>query len=198
MIIYCATNKTNDRKYVGRTVCGLKKRKWGHESKARNGSDFYFHNAIRKYGVDGFTWDVIYRTDNEKELPGMERNFISMFKTTDKKFGYNLMSGDGDGNGTHSDESRKKISEAQSGEKNHNFGKPKSEETRAKMSVAQSGEKNHRYDKTIYNFSHAEHGDFTGVQYELRTKFGLDKGHVSKLVTGKCKSHKGWTMAGNI
>lgn len=61
MIIYCATNKTNGMRYVGKTACGLQKRKRNHESDARKDSRLYFHRAIKKYGADGFTWDVIYR-----------------------------------------------------------------------------------------------------------------------------------------
>jgi hypothetical protein len=40
---------------------------------------------------------------------------------------------------TPSEETRKKMSEARKGEKNHNYGKIHSEETRRKMSEAQIG-----------------------------------------------------------
>ena len=46
-----------------------------------------------------------------------------------------------------SEETRQKLSAAQSGENNPNFGKPPSEETRQKMSDAHSGEKNHNFGK---------------------------------------------------
>lgn len=49
----------------------------------------------------------------------------------------------------HSDESKKKISEAKKGEKHPLFGKHLSEETKRKMSEAQRGEKNHLFGKKL-------------------------------------------------
>ena len=47
----------------------------------------------------------------------------------------------------HSEEHKKKISQALSGEKNPNFGKHFSEETKKKLSFAMSGEKNPLFGK---------------------------------------------------
>ena len=50
--------------------------------------------------------------------------------------------------GNHpSEETRRRLSEAQTGEKNHLFGKHHSEETRRKMSDAQKGEKHPNFGK---------------------------------------------------
>ena len=49
----------------------------------------------------------------------------------------------------HSEEARKKMSQALSGEKNHFFGKHHSKATRKKMSQAQSGEKNPMFGKHL-------------------------------------------------
>lgn len=46
-----------------------------------------------------------------------------------------------------SDETKKKISDGRTGEKNWNYGKPRDPETIRKMSEAMSGEKNPRYGK---------------------------------------------------
>jgi predicted restriction endonuclease len=45
----------------------------------------------------------------------------------------------------HKEETKQRMSEAQRGEKNHNYGKQFPEETRQKMSEAQRGEKNHEW-----------------------------------------------------
>ena len=51
--------------------------------------------------------------------------------------------------GRHSPETRAKISEANKGKRNSNYGKNPSPETRAKIGEAQKGKKNHRYDQSI-------------------------------------------------
>ena len=50
---------------------------------------------------------------------------------------------------THSDETRKKMSEAKSGENHPLYGKTHSDETRKKMSESSSGELNPNYGKTL-------------------------------------------------
>jgi len=49
----------------------------------------------------------------------------------------------------HTEESKRKISEALSGKNNPNFGKPLSEETKRKISESQKGEKHHGYWKLL-------------------------------------------------
>jgi hypothetical protein len=50
---------------------------------------------------------------------------------------------------THSDATKKKISESTSGEKNPFYGKTHTDETKKKLSKSQSGEKNHFYGKHL-------------------------------------------------
>ena len=50
-----------------------------------------------------------------------------------------------------SEEHKKKISDAQKGNKNHNYGKTAPEETRKRMSDAHKGENNHNYGKKWWN-----------------------------------------------
>ena len=60
-------------------------------------------------------------------------------------FGYNIQNG---GNvNKHTEESKRKMSEAQKGEKSHMYGKHPSEETKRKMSEAQKGENHPFYGK---------------------------------------------------
>ena len=92
----------------------------------------------------------------------------------------------------HTEETKRKISEAQKGEKGHWYGKKFSEESKRKMSEARKGEKHPSYNHTKYTFIHSEHGEITSTQYELRTKYNLNKSGLSKLISGKYKSHKGW------
>lgn len=115
--IYIATNKYNGRVYVGKTEGTLAARRKGHERDARIGSTFYFHRAIRKYGVDGFDWRVLLEVDNE-DLSEVEKFQIKRFRS--KPAGtYNLADG-GTGGATrrgveHSEASKEKIRTAHRG-----------------------------------------------------------------------------------
>lgn len=57
--IYLVTNLVNGKKYVGCTKGPIKRRWAQHRSEASKGSPNLFHKAIRKYGPDGFTVEVI-------------------------------------------------------------------------------------------------------------------------------------------
>ena len=141
MLIYKATNKMNGKAYVGQTVNSLKRRKIQHISEALNEVDpFYFHNAIRKYGLNNFSWEVIMEgTCSSETLNKLEKHFILLYNSFEN--GYNLTLGGGSISGfKHSAESRKKISEAHK-------GKHLSGETRGKMSKARKGEKNPMFGK---------------------------------------------------
>lgn len=57
MIIYLATNKVNEKKYVGMTTRTLQDRKWNHKTNANDQTrteNNHFSNAIRKYGWEAF------------------------------------------------------------------------------------------------------------------------------------------------
>lgn len=99
-IVYIAINKINGKVYIGQTLNGLDNRKKAHINKAKNNkTPTYFHNAIRKYGAEAFIWKVLRtvdmdkRVDSQKELDELEIYYIKKFKSSDRKFGYNLKLG---------------------------------------------------------------------------------------------------------
>ncbi len=101
--IYCFTNKTNDKKYVGITKRTLRERMIGHYSEAFNpNSDKYntpFKQAIRKYGKDGFTIEVLEEVDDIEQANEKEKYYIQHFNTyyyAPDTMGYNTTLG-GDG-----------------------------------------------------------------------------------------------------
>lgn len=131
-VIYCYTNKVNGKCYIGQTVNeGV--RKTQHLRQAMNAdSQFAFHKAIRKYGWDGFEYNVLEVTDN---LDEREIYWIKQFNSY--KDGYNMTLG---GNAPmkgrkHSKEWKEAMSERNSGSNNPFFGKKQTEEVRAKMSA---------------------------------------------------------------
>jgi len=94
MLIYKITNAINNKSYIGQTTGSLSQRKRGHKSMALNGSSLVIHRAIRKYGWDNFTWEILGKCGSKEKLDEMEFYYIKQFKThISHKQGYNLTFG---------------------------------------------------------------------------------------------------------
>lgn len=93
--IYLITNQINEKRYVGQTVVGLKKRFARHISDAKAGEKFYLHRAIRKYGPDRFTVSLLATAKDQKDqkdLDRLETFWIKMLSTRSPN-GYNSTDG---------------------------------------------------------------------------------------------------------
>ncbi len=123
------------KRYVGQTVWSLERRRKRHECLAlRCDSKTYFHNTLRKYGADSFTWEALTPPIQDKEeRNAQEKRFIQLFRSHDPKYGYNLTLG-GEG-GIPTAATRQKLSEA----RKHRVI---TEETRQRTKRAMMGKKN--------------------------------------------------------
>ena len=90
-IIYKITNKVNGKSYIGQTRYSLEFRWRQHIHKKDN---TYFHNAIKKYGVENFSIEILEECEVSKLN---EREIFYIAKLNTFKEGYNLTIG-GDGN----------------------------------------------------------------------------------------------------
>lgn len=142
-IVYCFIFP-NGKKYVGKTQINLESRLRTHKSASKKlGGHLY--NAIRKYGWENITVEILEECETIDILNETEVKYIKELNCLDPDFGYNLRSG-GQG-GTASEETKKKISEKNSGCNNGmfgkvsgNFGKKSSEETKQKLSESHLGQ----------------------------------------------------------
>ena len=91
--IYKAENNINQKVYIGKTIRNLSYRKRNHIYSARTGSSKYFHRSLMKYGIHNFTWATLIISEDEKFLFQKEIEFISLYKSNNPKFGYNLTTG---------------------------------------------------------------------------------------------------------
>jgi len=157
--IYKITNLVNGKCYIGSTN-SLKTRKNAHfsqlnENKHVNG---HLQAAWNKYGKDNFSFETVEECEIEN-LSTLEQKWINFHKSYNDESGYNIVKYT-NGRTFHSEETKRKISDAHkgkilseetkqrmSGERNHNFGKLLSKETRQRMSDSRKGEKNHFYGK---------------------------------------------------
>lgn len=93
--IYKFTNKVNGKIYIGQSV-DVVHRKYSHFHEAfkkeRLSYNSYFHKAIRKYGKENFTFEIIERCDRS-ELNVKEIYWIDYYKSFKEEYGYNISLG---------------------------------------------------------------------------------------------------------
>jgi len=115
--VYVVLNKTNGKRYVGKTTKGVATRWQAHLRDIRKKTHFY--NAIRKHGAENFTVSEWFGLDEQQIIqeqlkPGsvlnpMEIALIARLRTSNRRFGYNSTIG-GDGVSPTKD-TRRRISE---------------------------------------------------------------------------------------
>ena len=132
--IYKIENKINGKVYIGQAK-NFNLRMNSHRHSVNSGKNYYLYNAIRKYGWDNFTAEVIKDNIPKRHIAANERYYIRMYNCMSPN-GYNLTSG-GEIGKVLAPEVLKELSEKQKGEKNHFYGKKHSEVTKFKMSAAQ-------------------------------------------------------------
>ena len=110
MYIYKFTHKETGRCYIGQTIQEPNRRRLEHISNSRyTPKEYHFHNAIRKYGIESFTFEVIDSATSLDEMNLLEEKYVEKFDSISN--GFNVRQPGG--NRLHSEESKKRMSEAQ-------------------------------------------------------------------------------------
>lgn len=110
MIIYKATNLVNSKIYIGQTVNSLKYRQEQHwrEANCKVRKNVHFHNALLKYGLDNFSFEIIDEASTVQEMNEKEQFWIAYYHSTNSSYGYNKDSG-GKSGGFKSKDTKMKI-----------------------------------------------------------------------------------------
>ena len=95
-IIYCFTNKINNKKYIGQTI-NPNQRYNAHKSNYQNSNNQEYnsllHKAFRKYGFENFDYEILSKDIDDIELLNqLEIFYIKKFNTKVQN-GYNVESG---------------------------------------------------------------------------------------------------------
>jgi len=81
--IYKITNKTNNHCYVGQSV-NIEKRWKQHirtfENTRSSIYNYPLYRAIRKHGIENFTFEVLEQVDNKKQLTAKEQHWFDILK----------------------------------------------------------------------------------------------------------------------
>lgn len=128
--IYLIRRLSDGMCYVGQSVDIIRRLK-DHQRLSKE----YIDHAIQKHGVDAFVFEILELCD-ESNLNQREIHWIASIDSIAPN-GFNLTYGGK--SGRHSDETRRKISEAHKGKKHHQWGKPHSPETRRKIGESSKG-----------------------------------------------------------
>jgi group I intron endonuclease len=150
MRIYKITNATNGKMYVGQTTTTLGKRFNSHVSEANRGtSTSALHNAIRKYGRDKFSFELLEECQSHDDLDSAERRWIKELNCIAPN-GYNIEAGGSNVRGPLSEETKAKLREAGRDRKTKNpawyekicnAARNRSPEWRLRISKANTGKK---------------------------------------------------------
>jgi group I intron endonuclease len=105
MIIYCATDSTNGKKYVGQTKYSIAVVKRRHRRCLS-----YFGYALARHGEENFIWEILDTASSQEELNEKEIQWIDKLNTVGDS-GYNLAFGGESNSGwKHSEETKEAIS----------------------------------------------------------------------------------------
>ena len=191
-VIYCYTNLINGKKYIGQTIKTLRHRHQQHmnETKYKNlrAYNHYFHRAIRKYGIENFSLNIlIMNCENYDKLNNYEQFYIERFKSLSIQNGYNMCNGGNNCNklacktGEEIAEWKSKISDSVKGENHPLYGTKMSEETKRKISESEKGKKMSEESKKKMSKTR------TGKKHSEKTKNKIGKAHKGKIVSDESR-----------
>lgn len=191
----------NGKVYVGLTCHGedIESKRFGHNG-CKYSKQPLVWRAIQKYGWNNIEHVVIAKGISRESAINIEKDLIELYKSNDRKYGYNL-SGGGEEGSYHTEESRKKMSE-------YRKGRPKSEEHKRKIGEAHRGIKlSDEAKEKIRKSATGRHQDTDNdprnipvFQYDINTKqlvgvylsiskaardVGLSKSHISECAKDK-------------
>lgn len=183
-IVYKHTNKTNGKVYIGITSQRIQDR-WKGGSGYRSQ---HFSRAIKKYGWDGFTHEVVAENLSKEDACELERILIKAYKATEPNHGYNqALGGEGGGmyNKHHTESAKEKIRKAR---KRDGF----TEEHKRHISESKQGVKHHMA-KKVYQYT--KDGEFIREwdYMSLASKeLNINKANIGEVCHGNRKTAGGY------
>lgn len=156
-------------------------------------------HKLWKLGMD-YEVDIVVHNLMEEESFEYEKLLIKIYGRKDNNTGIlaNLTDGGEGKSGTIClEETRKRMSKAQTGERHSQYGKHRSEETRRKLSEAHKGEKNHNYGRPMSEEQKRKIGEANkGKSMTEDQKRKISETTKGKLISAQTKSRMGEARKG--
>lgn len=185
--IYCASNQTNGKRYIGQTV-NFKNRKSQHRS--RLVKQTHGNPRMQEDYNSGHKFDYVFlESCSDADMLQREGYYMWLFQTLDPRFGYNTVMADG----RRTDETKTRMRENHadfSGGKHPMCGRKQSEQAKANMRAAHrraSGE-----DHPSSKLTNAQRREIcekysTGVmrQDALAKEYGVCRTSISAITRAK-------------
>ena len=133
--VYKITNTLNQKSYIGISIHEPEKGRIEDHLTGRGNR--ILANSVRKHGRNAFIYEILEENIFPEFLSDLEIHYIKKFNTVTPN-GYNLTDG-GEVGKKLSEETRRKLSKANTGKPGHWKGKTFSEEHRRKLSEAKKG-----------------------------------------------------------
>ena len=168
----------NQKVYIGIT-CQSVHQRW------RNGNAYihndYITSAIKKYGWDNIKHEILFTGLTKEEAEQKEIELIALYHSNEHDFEYNIANG-GNHHGKHSEETKKRISEAHIGMK---YG----DDFKKKQSILKSGNKNRlgqkQSEECKRKISEKNKGRFAGEKNYFHTHKFVGENHVNAKTVEK-------------
>jgi group I intron endonuclease len=91
-IIYCHVHVETGRRYMGLTTRSMERR-WSQHLTQSKILKTHFANAIRKYGLEAFSHEILEVCHDQEVAELAERSWIELFDSTNPEKGFNLAKG---------------------------------------------------------------------------------------------------------
>lgn len=186
--------KIDGRVYIGQTCLSIEKRAGSNGNKYKSCTKFW--NAIQKYGWNNFEHIILASDLTLDQANELEKQYIEKFNSIENDF--NLVEGERGHSWT--EEQRQQMRERNLGEKNPNYGKPRSEETKRKIGeankIAQLGKKHSEETKKKISESNKKYIPIICIEtqkiYNCPTDAAEDIGNkkASSHITDVCKGRR--------
>lgn len=136
-IVYRATNSVNGHTYIGFTTRGLKHREKHHRYVAKLGKGHLLQAALRKYGDDAISFEVMAEFEDRDLALIYEQEAIAKYKPE-----YNISLGGEGRTGPMTEAHKQALSRANKGQGLGRKGTPHTEETKRRLREVNLGNKN--------------------------------------------------------
>ena len=200
-LVYKYTLKGTDKVYIGQTCMTIKQRAGSLGHRYKNCPKFYA--AIQEFGWENFECEILAENLTLEKANELEDQYILQYNSIEN--GFNKVRGGW--NHLWSDEDKQKMRERNLGEKNPNYGKPRSEETKRKIGeankISQLGNKHSEETKKKMSEVHKQDIPILCVETQIEYKCpsdaaaGIGKkpnaaGHITEVCKGKRKTAYGY------